>query len=97
MILNSVDQLGNAYCHQLAALGFDIILCGSDVDSERMENQSQLIQERYKVRTFILNIDYTALGERSEDYYQEIGKTLTGYDICILINNQTYSVPFDLA
>ena len=44
MILNTVDQLGNAYCQQLASLGFDIVLSGPPVDEERMERQAEYIK-----------------------------------------------------
>ena len=47
MVLNTVDQLGNAYCHQLAALGFDIVLSGPPIDSERMERQASIMRERH--------------------------------------------------
>ena len=49
MILNTVDQMGNAYCNQLAALGFDLILSGPPIDSERMEKQASLVRERHQV------------------------------------------------
>ena len=47
MILNTVDQLGNVYCHELAAMGFDLILSGPPVDSDRMERQAALIEEKH--------------------------------------------------
>ena len=43
MILNTVDQIGNVYCHELAAMGFDLILSGPPIDSERMERQAAVI------------------------------------------------------
>ena len=94
MILNTVDQMGNAYCNQLAALGFDLILSGPPIDSERMEKQASLLRERHQVQTKVIIIDYNGLGSNS---YQDIGNTLDNLDICILVNNQTYAVPFDLA
>ena len=58
MILNSADQLGNAYAQQLAALGFHLILSGPPIDEERMQGQASIIQQQHNVRTFVLLIDY---------------------------------------
>lgn len=44
MILNSADQLGNAYAQQLASLGFDLILCGPPIDEDRMQGQATIIE-----------------------------------------------------
>jgi len=44
MILNSADQLGNAYAQQLASLGFNIILSGPPIDEERMQGQASIIE-----------------------------------------------------
>ena len=102
MILNSIDQLGNAYCQQLAASGFNIILCGPPIDQKRMEHQATVLKQKYEVRTFVLVVDYMQLGGGARNSnvnqtYQEISNILSEYEICILVNNQTYSVPFDYA
>ena len=44
MILNSADQLGNAYAQQLASHGFDLILCGPPIDEDRMQGQASIIE-----------------------------------------------------
>ncbi len=41
-------------------------------------------------------IEYNKLAD-SEQSYQEIKEALSEYEICILVNNQTYAVPFDVA
>ena len=46
------------------------------------------------MRTSVLLFDYQA---NTEDSYQEIEQMLAEFDICILVNNQTYTVPFDIA
>ena len=40
-------------------------------------------------------IDYNVLDNTNS--YREVIGALEKLDICILVNNQTYSVPFDLA
>ena len=93
MILNTVDQIGNVYCHELAAMGFDLILSGPPIDSERMERQAAVIQERHQVRAKVIIIDYNKLVTRKEDIEtdsatnQEIIEALDGLEICMLINN----------
>lgn len=49
MIVNSVDALGNAYGHHLGSAGFDILLLGPEIDSDRMEGQAKALKKRYKV------------------------------------------------
>jgi len=63
MVLNTVDQLGNSYCHELAALGFDLILCGPQVDQDRMHGQGQIIQQKYSIKTHVLVVDYNKMAE----------------------------------
>jgi len=87
MILNSVDSLGNAYCHHLGAVGFDLILCGPQIDLNRMEGQAHTLKQRYKVRIHVLVVDYNNLSANGSMGYQEIADELEDYEICILINN----------
>ena len=95
MILNCSDQLGSAYCNQLATQNFNLILCGSPIDSERINAQAAQLQERYKVRTFVLLFNYDKLAVDLDAAYQEISKALENYEVSILVNNQAYTVPFD--
>ena len=48
------------------------------------------------MRTHVIVVDYKAFVQ-SEDAYQEIRAALADFEICILINNQTYTVPVDYA
>ena len=95
MILNCCDQLGSAYCKQLATQNFNLILCGSPIDNERINAQAAQLQERYKVRTFVLLFNYDKLAVDLDAAYQEISKALENYEVSILVNNQAYTVPFD--
>ena len=67
-----------------------------------MEHQAAVLKQKYEVRTFVLVVDYMQLGGGARNTnvnqtYQEISTILSEYEICILVNNQTYSVPFDYA
>ena len=67
-----------------------------------MEHQATVLKQKYEVRTFVLVVDYMQLGggarnSNNNQTYQEISTILSEYEICILVNNQTYSVPFDYA
>ena len=95
MILNCSDQLGSAYCDQLASESFNLILCGSPIDNERMKAQAAKLEDRYKVRTLVLLFNYDKLANDLDAAYQEISEALKDYDVSILVNNQAYTVPFD--
>ena len=67
-----------------------------------MDHQAAVLKQKYDVRTFVMVVDYMTLGGGVRDSnvnqtYQEISNILSEYEICILVNNQTYSVPFDYA
>lgn len=62
-----------------------------------MEGQATTLKERYKVQTHVICVDYHQFSEDAEKTYQEIADKIADYDICILVNNQAYSVPFDFA
>ena len=59
-----------------------------------MQGQASIIEQQHNVRTSVITFDYQT---NTEDSYQEIAKMLGEYDICVLVNNQTYTVPFDVA
>ena len=61
-----------------------------------MQGQAESIKQRFNVRAIVQIIDANDLGSNTEAY-QEIGGALADYDISILVNNQTYTVPFDYA
>lgn len=61
-----------------------------------MDGQSEILKQQYNVKTHIVVIEYNKLAD-SEQSYQEINDALSEYEICILVNNQTYAVPFDVA
>ena len=56
-VLNTVDQMGNTYACQLAANGFNLVLCGPPVDLDRMHSQAAILRAVFKVRTTVLTID----------------------------------------
>lgn len=99
VVLNTADQLGNAYCQTLASFGFDLILVGPPIDRERMDAQANSLHERFQVRTRVIIVDYQNFAELShqENAYAEIESALGDADVCMLVNNQSYTVPFDFA
>ena len=57
LVLNSVDQMGNTYACQLAANGFDLVLCGPTIDEDRMLSQAAILRAVFKVRAIVIPIN----------------------------------------
>ena len=94
IVLNTVDQLGNEYCYQLAHSGFNLILCGSPTEYILMVKQSTDLAQLFKIKTKVVKLDYK---KPITDQFEEIKQRLQDLKIRILINNQTLSVPIQYA
>ena len=49
--------MGNTYACQLAANGFDLVLCGPNIDEDRMLSQAAILRAVFKVRAIVIPIN----------------------------------------
>jgi len=93
VVTGATDGIGKAYCDELAALGLNIVLISRS--PYKLQNVAADIESNYKVKTKIIDVDFT----RGLEIYERIGKELEGLEIGILINNvgMSYTYPEYLA
>ena len=89
VITGCTDGIGKGYTEKLASLGFNLVLLSRT--QEKLETQSALLKEKYKIQTLIIQIDFSDAGQ---DLYQSIAMKLNGLDIGILINNVGVSTEY---
>lgn len=93
MVTGASDGIGKEYALQLAAKGFNIFLVSRT--QSKLESLASDIQEKYKVQTKTLAMDFAA---NKDSDFASLKKTATDLDISILINNVGLShnmpVPF---
>ena len=99
MVLNSVDALGQAYVRQLAQCGFDVVFCGPPADLIRMNEQALVIEQDYGRKTKVLVLDYdrTNQSEMGREVLEQLREDIKDLEVCIFINNQTNTIPIELA
>ncbi|XP_053617469.1 very-long-chain 3-oxoacyl-CoA reductase-like [Plodia interpunctella] len=81
MVTGSTDGIGKAYARQLAAEGCNIILVSRSLD--KLKAVAEEIENEFKVKTKIVQCDFTA----EHDIYGEIFSEIYGMEIGILVNN----------
>lgn len=81
VITGSTDGIGKAYAKAFAAKGFDIVLVSRN--PEKLEDVAQEIEKKYKVKTKVVAIDFTA----DSSIYNSVKKAIDGLEIGVLVNN----------
>jgi len=89
VVTGATDGIGKGYAHQLAKRGLNIMLVSRSPD--KLQNVAAEIEEKYKVKTKIVDIDFTS----GEDVYDRIVKETEGLEIGTLVNNvgMSYEYP----
>ncbi|GAB6022362.1 hypothetical protein CHUAL_006483 [Chamberlinius hualienensis] len=87
VVTGATDGIGKAYAEELARLGIDIVLISRTYS--KLEDVAKNIETQFKVKTKIIQADYT-----KRDIYDKIGEQLQGLEIGILINNVGMSYEF---
>ncbi|CAB3987877.1 very-long-chain 3-oxoacyl- reductase [Paramuricea clavata] len=88
VVTGSTDGIGKEYAKQLAAKGLNIILMSRN--KEKLEAVASEIESEYKVKTKIIQVDFSG----GHEIYEPIGKELEGFEIGVLVNNVGASVPY---
>jgi len=93
VVTGATDGIGRAYAEELASKGLNVVLISRS--PFKLQNVAAEIESNYKVKTRIIDVDFT-LGP---EIYERIGKELEGLEIGVLINNvgMSYSYPEYLA
>jgi 17beta-estradiol 17-dehydrogenase / very-long-chain 3-oxoacyl-CoA reductase len=58
VVTGCTDGIGKAYAQQLAQRGLNIVLISRTL--EKLEEQSKWIQEKFKVETLVIAVDFTS-------------------------------------
>ncbi|KAF3919366.1 hypothetical protein ABW21_db0204939 [Orbilia brochopaga] len=82
VITGASDGIGKEYAYQLAAKGFNILLISRT--QSKLEEISKDIEEKYKVQTEYLAIDFAA---NLDEDYKRIAASVKDKDVAILLNN----------
>lgn len=90
VVTGASDGIGKEYSIQLAKRGINVVLISRT--KSKLEELSKLIEDKYKVETKILPIDFAA---DKPSNYESIKELVADLPITILINNvgQSHSIP----
>ena len=82
-------NVGKVYASELAKRGLNIVLVSRT--PHKLQNVAAEIAEKYKVRTKIVDIDFTT----EKEVYERIVKEIDGLEIGVLVNNvgMSYDYP----
>lgn len=88
VVTGSTDGIGKAYAEELAKRGMNIVLISRS--QERLNQVSRDIQEKFKVETRTIAVDFSL-----DDIYDKIKTGLSGLEIGVLVNNvgMSYEYP----
>ncbi|TRY76514.1 hypothetical protein TCAL_03530 [Tigriopus californicus] len=82
LVTGSTDGIGKAYAMALAKKGLNIILVSRT--PFKLQNVAAEIESKYKVKTKIIDIDFTA---KDQDYIPRLQTEIKDLEIGILVNN----------
>lgn len=84
VVTGATGGIGEAFCRQLAQLGFNIVLVGRSKES-LVESENRVKEANKNVKTMTLQAD---LGKTMDPkFYEDISKQLEKVDVSILVNN----------
>lgn len=86
VVTGCTDGIGKAYAQELARLGMDIVLISRS--PYKLQNTAAQIESKYKSKTKIIDIDFTA----GNEIYDRLRKELEGHDVGVLVNNVGMSI-----
>lgn len=81
IVTGATDGIGKGYAQQLAKRGMNIVLVSRT--PYKLQNVAAEIETKHKVKTKIVDIDFTS----DEDVFERIEKETSGLDIGVLVNN----------
>ncbi|CAB4015984.1 very-long-chain 3-oxoacyl- reductase, partial [Paramuricea clavata] len=81
VVTGCTDGIGKSYAKQLAAKGLNIILMSRS--REKLDDTAFEIEKDYKVKTKIIQVDFSG----GHEIYEPIAKELEGFEIGVLVNN----------
>lgn len=89
VVTGATDGIGKGYASELAKRGLNIVLVSRT--PHKLQNVAAEITEKYKVRTKIVDIDFTT----EKEVYERIVKETDGLEIGVLVNNvgMSYDYP----
>lgn len=82
LVTGSTDGIGKAYAFALAKRGLNIILVSRS--PYKLQNVAAEIEEKFKVRTKIVDIDFSG---RVEDYIPRLENEIKDMEVGVLVNN----------
>ncbi|KAK4028992.1 hypothetical protein OUZ56_022009 [Daphnia magna] len=93
VVTGATDGIGRAYAEELASHGLNIVLISRS--PYKLQNVAAEIESQYKVKTKIIDVDFT----NGIEIYDRIKKEIEGLEIGVLINNvgMSYAYPEYLA
>ncbi|XP_052865828.1 very-long-chain 3-oxoacyl-CoA reductase [Anopheles cruzii] len=81
LITGATDGIGKAYAQALAKKGLNVILVSRTLS--KLEDVAKEIETEYKVRTMVIDADFTGGAE----IYEKIRSRIENLDIGVLVNN----------
>jgi len=81
VVTGATDGIGKGYAQQLAKRGLNIVLVSRT--PHKLQNVGAEIAEKYKVKTKIVDIDFTT----DKEVYERIVKETVGLEVGVLVNN----------
>jgi len=87
IVTGASDGIGKEFAKQLAAKGLNVVLVSRSLD--KLESVANEIQKKYKVKTIIVDVDFT----KGLEIYDTIQQKIKNLDVGILVNNVGIGYP----
>lgn len=87
VVTGASDGIGKEFAKQLAAKGLNVVLISRSL--HKLEAVASDIQEKYKRKTLVIDVDFT----KGLGIYDTIQQKIKGLDIGILVNNVGVGYP----